>query len=186
MGLLDKKIRSQAVKGTASRILSLSQNEISQDDAKKIAEELVDEAFELQKEKGTDILPVKAADLVLTQSVPFLPADYLQYLFSEGVTTEDIASWWNLPDIYRWLEVAYQELELTAYSFAYLRELGDPKEAWSAVYSHHACFCYGPPVEHELLKGDDIPLPFELSNITHMPPPTPTFYDDSGIVLRGR
>jgi len=162
MGLLDKKIRKQAIKGTASRILGSLPNGMSQADATKFAEGVVDEAFELQKEKGTDILPVKAAHLVLTQSVPFLPENYLQYLLAEGVTTEDIGSWWNLPDIYRWLDVVFQEFRLGSYYQTYLRELGEPVKAWWAVYSHNECFSYGPPVEHELLKGDDRPLPFEL------------------------
>jgi hypothetical protein len=156
--------QGQMTKAVVGRIRLSFPGRFDGDLARDNAKDIVEKAFEWQINAGTTSLPKKAAKLVLTESLPFLPKGYLQYLEAEGVTVEDIKSWWNQPDIFRWMDVAFDEWRLNVYFIIYFEACRDLDEAWSEVYRKQPCFVYGPPVEHERLKGDDRPLPYELNH----------------------
>lgn len=156
--------QSQMTKAVMGRMHVSFPGAFPGEQAREHAEEIVEAAFEIQKEIGTDALPKKAAKLVLSESTALLPEGYLQYLTAEGVTVKDIERWWNQPDIYRCTDAMFDAWRLDVYFNIYLLELGDPEQAWSMVYRRQPCFVYGPPVEHERLKGDDRPLPFEVNH----------------------
>jgi hypothetical protein len=132
--------------------------------AKAVAQKIVRKAFALQKKAGTRDLPDAASRLVLSAADPWFSEEYLDYLLAEGVTTQDIESWWDQPDMYRWMDVAFDDWRLSHYFELWLRELWDTEEAWSVVYREQPCFAYGPPVEHRRLKGEHRPLPWELND----------------------
>ncbi len=146
---------------------------MSEEDAKKAAEDLLDRAIEQSKKAGTyNNLPKIMGDIILgvTKTDDELVKKYAESICKEiptkrkeGVTDEDISLWWNLCDIERWVTVEYDNELHMACMINYMQNNNlSMDEAMDRLRKYYPL--YGDPEDTSNTKGDDRPLPFELKD----------------------
>lgn len=134
----------------------------SQQEANKMARELVAQAKQVVAERGLTNQPPNRGDLLLQQeaSNPKIHAK-LEAIRREGVTNDDIRWWWNMHPLEQVVMEKSDEINSMS-PWLYLVKQGmEPDEAAKHVFRIHPKF--GNPEEGD---GDDRPLPIELKRRT--------------------
>ncbi len=130
-------------------------------EAQETLRQMLFEVKEEAVEEGTDQLPSHFGDLLLEHetSDPTIQA-MLTDKRRQGVTDEDLRSWWNQHDYERRLALKIDDLKRMA-TYVRLRDQGfAPQDASQQALRSHVC--YGDPNDAGPLRGDDRPLPPEL------------------------
>ena len=154
-----------------SQILSV--RGIPSSEAKKLTEDMLDQAIEQSKKEGTYDFPQNLGDIILGEAdtddltIKKVAESIHQKLprkKEEGVRDKDVRWWWNLNDVERRMMLAQ---DLAAKSAAVLGFLdsgmaSNPQQAVDMVCRFHPV--YGDPNDNSQSSGDDRPLPFELKD----------------------
>jgi hypothetical protein len=130
--------------------------------AREIFKSLANEQREAARREGTDRLPENFGEILLEREQTdekvrgaFLPKRV------EGVTDEDIAFWWNMPDLERRLICKIDEMNRILL-FDKLMQGSGVTELEAARMVAKRFPIYGDPHHLVLESEDDRPLPFEL------------------------
>jgi len=154
-----------------SQVLNMSG--ISSSEAKKLTEDMLDQAIEQSKKEGTYNFPQNLGDIILGEANTDNPTikkvaesirQKLPRKKEEGVRDEDIRWWWNLNDVERRMMLA-QDLAAKSTGMLGFLESGmasNPEQAVAMVCKIHPV--YGDPNDNSQSSGDDRPLPFELKD----------------------
>jgi hypothetical protein len=130
-------------------------------EARELFRQLLFEVKEEATEEGTDQLPNNFGDLLLEHEAT---NETIRALLvakrREGVTDEDLRSWWNQPDGERRLLLKVDDLSRMVHADK-LRQQGlSLQEATQQAFRSQVC--YGDPDLKGPLQGDDRPLPPEF------------------------
>ena len=145
--------------------------------AKKTMRESLKEAVRESKQVGTYFLPANFGDIILGVTTTESPAvaaladavcEELPAKQAEGVTGDDIRSWWNLNDVERRMIVKWDDFERLVF---YRRETRRGSEGGREHGSRTAAVrvrkrfpMYGDPEDTSHTSGDDRPLPLEMKD----------------------
>ncbi len=161
----------KAMLDTYSQMLSMSG--VSSSEAKKLTEDMLDQAIEQSKKEGTYDFPQNLGDIILGKAdtdnltIKKVAESIRQKLprkKEEGVRDEDARWWWNLNDVERRMMLA-QDLATKSAAVLGLLDSGmasNPQQAVDMVCRFHPV--YGDPNDNSQSSGDDRPLPFELKD----------------------
>jgi hypothetical protein len=128
------------------------------------------QAKEESKKENSDNLPQNFGDLLLQKeaTVPNIKSK-LAKLRREGVTDDDVRTWWNLPDLDRRVRIKYDENSIMAVVIDQLDKMGATKETMdesmdkAEAHARKYFPVWGDPDNYtKLFSGDDRPLPAEL------------------------
>lgn len=145
---------------------------ISEQEARKMAKDLLNQAVEESKKEGSynlspnfgDILlgERKAEDQLLEKIAQIIRKNLLKKR-EEGVRDEDIKWWWNMNDIERRMMLKVDDINKIYMAQCFVENEGmTPEEAFIKVRKFHPV--YGDPLDTTHTKGDDRPLPYELKD----------------------
>jgi hypothetical protein len=130
--------------------------------AREIFKSFADEQKEAARREGTDRLPENFGEILVEREqtdesvrAAFLPKRV------EGVTDEDIAFWWNMPDLERRMICKVDEMNRILL-FDKLVQRDGVTEPEAARMVARRFPIYGDPNHLVLGNEDDRPLPFEL------------------------
>ncbi len=161
----------KAMLDTYSQMLSMSG--VSSSEAKKLTEDMLDQAIEQSKKEGTYDFPQNLGDIILGKAdtdnltIKKVAESIRQKLprkKEEGVRDEDVRWWWNLNDVERRMMLA-QDLAAKSTGMLAALEKGiatSPDEAIDIVIKIHPV--YGNPDDTTHSSGDDRPLPYEMKD----------------------
>jgi hypothetical protein len=146
---------------------------MSEEEAEKAAEDLLDRAIEQSKKVGTyNSLPKNMGDIILgnTKDDDEMVNKYTESIRQEipikrkeGVTDKDISLWWNLCDIERWVALELDNETHMSCILSYVQDNSlSMDEAINRLRKYYPL--YGDPEDTSNTKGDDRPLPFELKD----------------------
>jgi len=146
-------------------------------EANKTMREGLKDAIRESKQAGTYLLPANFGDIILgttpteSSAVVVLAEAVCEELpakEAEGVTGDDIRSWWNLNDVERRMIVKWDDFERVAYyRQAGRRGAEGDREQGSqdaAAQVRKRFPMYGDPQDTSHTSGDDRPLPLELKD----------------------
>jgi hypothetical protein len=130
--------------------------------ARQIFKTFAEEQKEAAHRDGTDKLPENFGEILLEreQTDEHVRAVFLPKR-AEGVTDEDIAFWWNMPDLERRLICKVDEMNRMLL-FDQLMQRGGVTDKEAARMVAKQFPIYGDPNHLVLDSEDDRPLPFEL------------------------
>jgi hypothetical protein len=130
--------------------------------AHQIFKAFAEDQKEAARRDGTDKLPENFGEILLEreQTDEHVRAVFLPKR-AEGVTDEDIAFWWNMPDLERRLICKVDEMNRILL-FDKLMQGGGSTEQEAARMVAKQFPIYGDPNHLVLDSEDDRPLPFEL------------------------
>lgn len=133
-----------------------------EDVARQIFKSFADEQKEAASREGTYRLPESFGEILLERE---LSDEKVRAAFVtkrvEGVTDQDIALWWNMPDLERRMICKIDEMNRILL-FDKLRQGSSVTEAEAARMVAKRFPIYGDPNHLVLDAEDDRPLPFEL------------------------
>lgn len=150
-----------------------------QHEAETLAREMLDKCITEAKADGTYDSPPGLGDLIVGLREAPSPeyADWAERqrkriprLREEGVTDNDIRTWWNLPDIEARMVIAADNnaniaLVLHEISEGRAYDSGDISAVAMAMVTVRKTFAlYGDPDDTRNTTGDDRPLPYELKD----------------------
>lgn len=142
---------------------SFQQMGMRPDQARQIAETLLQQAEQRSREQGTDKYPPRFGDLLIDKQDRDEPArKFIGELRAEGVRDEDIRWWWNMHDLERCMLAENDDLSRFTLFNKELDEGHSEDEAGANVRKHFPIF--GAPSAETAGSGDDRPLPFELKD----------------------
>jgi len=155
----------------------LSMRGISSSEAKKLTEDMLDQAIEESKKDGTYNLPQNLGDIIFGDAETDNPTikkvaesihQKLPQKREEGVRDEDVRWWWNLNDIERRMMLKQDEIARMA---LFINELQNSTESSKEKASDKAAEkvrkfhpVYGNPDDTTHAKDEDRPLPYELKD----------------------
>jgi len=141
-------------------------------EAKKITENMLNQAIEESKKSGSYNLPPNFGNLILgekkiddpvIQKIAQTIGEKLPKKKAEGVKDKDIRWWWNLNDIERRVMLKQDDINKMYLAECYTREEKlTPEKAVQKVRKFHPM--YGDPDDVTHTTGDDRPLPYELKD----------------------
>ena len=144
---------------------------IPSSDARKMMEDMLNQAIEESKKSGNYFLPKNLGSIIVgevdTEDLriqKFVHVIRERMPKNEGITLDDIKVWWNLNDVERRM-VQVQDLVEKSQAVLGLLESGkasSPEEATAMVCKFLPV--YGNPDDNRQSSGDDRPLPFELKD----------------------
>ncbi|MCZ7398257.1 MAG: hypothetical protein O8C62_01020 [Candidatus Methanoperedens sp.] len=154
---------------------------ISSADAKKMTEDMLDQAIEESKKGGTYYLPQNLGDIILGDAGSDNPPvkkiaesirQKLPKIKKEGVRDEDVRWWWNLNDIERRIILKQENIARMTLFMSELEKSNESSKEKAAakaaekVRKFHPMYdpIYGEPDDISHTTGDDKSLPCELKN----------------------
>ena len=155
----------------------LSMRGISSSEAKKLTEDMLDQAIEKSKKDGTYNLPQNLGDIIFGDAETDNPTikkiaesihQKLPQKREEGVRDEDVRWWWNLNDIERRMMLKQDDaarMTLILHQLENSTESSKEKAFDAAaiqVRKFHPI--YGDPKDTTHTRGEDRPLPYELKD----------------------
>ena len=150
---------------------NLSMNGISSSEARKMTENMLDQAIEKSKKSGNYFLPKNLGSIIVGEAdTEDLRIQKFAHVIrermpkNEGITLDDIKMWWNLNDVERRMVQAQDLVEKFQAGLGLLDsgKASSPEEATAMVCKFLPV--YGNPDDNSQSSGDDRPLPFELKD----------------------
>jgi len=155
----------------------LSMRGIPSSEAKKLTEDMLDQAIEESKKDGTYNLPQNLGDIIFgdvgtdnltIKKIAESIRQKLPYKKEEGVRDQDVRWWWNLNDIERRMMLKQDDAARMTLILHELENSTEPSKekafdtATIKVRKFHPI--YGDPKDTAHTKGEDRPLPYELKD----------------------
>ena len=155
----------------------LSMRGLPSSEAKKLTEDMLDQAIEESKKDGTYNLPQNLGDIIFgdaetdNSTIKKIAESIHQKLpqkREEGVRDEDVRWWWNLNDIERRMMLKQDDAARMTLILHQLENSTEPSKekafdvAAIQVRKFHPI--YGDPKDTTHTKGEDRPLPYELKD----------------------
>jgi hypothetical protein len=150
---------------------------VSSSEARKMVEDLLDQAIEESKKEGSYYLPQNMGDIILGDAEVNDPAikkvadairKNLPKKRKEGVKDKDIRWWWNLNDIERRIMLKQDDIaRMYLFTHEIENSTGSPERKTAevaAVKVRKFHPIYGDPGDTTHTKGKNRPLPFELKD----------------------
>jgi hypothetical protein len=137
--------------------------------ARETATSVLNRAIATSKQQGTYGLPINMGDIILGRSpattdlasgIAVAVRQALPQKRKDGVTDEDIRSWWNAPDVSRRMAVLMEEGDRMEVYLAFLTNTEHGKDPTTLLWQHFPR--YGNPDDQSQSTGEDRPLPLEL------------------------